>query len=87
MFGGWGLFFGGGFWGMGIHLFFWIVLIALIIYFFRRIGSRVLIRRIVEQDKALDVLLGRYACGEIDLKEYQKLKKNCSCKVILITTF
>lgn len=50
-------------------------MIALIINLVRRIGSRVLIRRIVEQDKALDVLLGRYACGEIDLKEYQKRKK------------
>lgn len=80
MLGGWGSFFSGGFWGMGIlrmaiQLLFWIVLIALIINLVRRIGSRVLIRRIVEQDKALDVLLGRYACGEIDLKEYQKRKK------------
>ncbi|WP_298202185.1 hypothetical protein, partial [Desulfosporosinus sp.] len=61
MFGGWGLFFGGRFLGMGIHLFFWIVLIALIIYLFRRIGSQVLIHRIIEPDQALDVLLGRYA--------------------------
>lgn len=80
MLGGWGSFFSGGFWGMGIlrmaiQLLFWIVLIALIINLVRRTGSRVLIRRIVEQDKALDVLLGRYACGEIDLKEYQKRKK------------
>lgn len=82
MLGSWGCgsLFGGGFWGMGmlgmgIHLFFWIVLIALIIYIFRRIGSRVLIRRIIEPDQALDVLLGRYACGEIDLREYQKRRK------------
>jgi len=80
MLGGWGSFFSDGFWGIGIlrmaiQLLFWIVLIALIINLVRRIGSRVLIRRIVEQDKALDVLLGRYACGEIDLKEYQKRKK------------
>ncbi|MCO5388834.1 MAG: hypothetical protein NHB14_27060 [Desulfosporosinus sp.] len=60
---------------------FWIVLIALIINLVRRIGSRVLIRRIVEQDKALDVLLGRYACGEIDLKEYQKRKKSCCSNI------
>ncbi|KGK89118.1 membrane protein [Desulfosporosinus sp. HMP52] len=80
MLGGWGSFFSDGFWGMGIlrmaiQLLFWIVLIALIINLVRWIGSRVLTRRIVEQDKALDVLLGRYACGEIDLKEYQKRKK------------
>ncbi|KJS48602.1 SHOCT domain-containing protein [Desulfosporosinus sp. BICA1-9] len=80
MLGGWGSFYAGGFWGMGIlgmaiQLLFWIVLIALIINIFRRIASRILIRRIIEQDKALDVLLGRYACGEIDLKEYQKRKK------------
>ena len=80
MIGSWGSFFSGELWEMGIlgveiHLFFWIVLIGLVIYLFRQIGSRVLIRRIIEQDQALDVLLGRYACGEIDLKEYQKRKK------------
>ena len=80
MLGGWGSFFSDGFWGIGIlrmaiQLLFWIVLIALIIYLFRRIGSQVLIHRIIEPDQALDVLLGRYASGEIDLREYQKRKK------------
>ncbi|GAB6151470.1 hypothetical protein JCM17380_02200 [Desulfosporosinus burensis] len=80
MLGGWGSFSGDGFWGMGIlgmaiQLLFWLVLIALIINLFRRIASRILIRRIIQQDQALDVLLGRYACGEIDLREYQKRKK------------
>ncbi|GAB6151472.1 SHOCT domain-containing protein [Desulfosporosinus burensis] len=82
MFSGWGCgsFFGGGFWGMGIlgmgiQLLFWIVLIALIIYLFRRIGSRVHTRGFTGQDPALDVLNERYARGEIDLEEYQKRKK------------
>ncbi|MDA8227663.1 MAG: SHOCT domain-containing protein [Desulfitobacterium hafniense] len=82
MFGGWGCgsHYGGGFWGMGIlgmgiQLLFWIVLIALIIYLFRRIGSRVHTRGFIGQDQALNVLNERYACGEIELEEYQKRKK------------
>ena len=81
MFGGWGCgsYYGGGFWGMGIlgmgiQLLFWIVLIALIIYLFRRIDSRVHTQGFTGQDQALNVLNERYARGEIDLEEYQKRK-------------
>ena len=82
MFSGWGCgsYYGGGFWGMGmlgmgIQLLFWIILIALGVYLFRRTGSRVLIQGVNGQDRALDVLNECYARSEIDLEEYQKQKK------------
>lgn len=76
MFGwGCGSFYGGGLWGMGIQLLFWIVGISLLVYLFRKISSRVLKPGYIGEDRALAVLHERYARGEIDLEDYQMRKK------------
>ncbi|MDI6915999.1 MAG: SHOCT domain-containing protein [Desulfitobacteriaceae bacterium] len=91
MIGGWGNMMGGwgygpsvgngGFWWMGLmgmafQLIFWVAIIALGIYLFKRIGlSRMTVGSSGRPD-AFDILKERYARGEIDADEYQRRKQD-----------
>lgn len=71
----------GGYWwygliGMAIQLAFWIGIIALVIYAFRRIGSRPGFTGSTRGSGALEVLRERYARGEIDTEEYNRRKQD-----------
>lgn len=83
-YGGWGM---GGFGGIGMILF-WIVLILAIVWLARALDlGRTFQRRNDEgrpersanpsaEDHALDVLRERYARGEIDTEEFQRRKQD-----------
>jgi len=75
---GWG--FGGGmlglgFLGMGFQLLFWIGVIVLVIYLFRRAGSGFGVCRGMGQRDALEILRERYARGEISTEEFIQMKQ------------
>ena len=85
MMGNWGNgpgmgFYGGGFWGNGIfgmlfQLVFWVAIIGLGVYLFRRFGSRVPTGgsfQVNRSNSALDILRERYARGEIGRDEYEE---------------
>lgn len=85
MMGGWGGpgynagAYGGGYWwmglmGMAMQAVFWVAIIALGIYLFRRYGSRIPAGPSRHPD-ALDILRERYAKGEIEPEEFQRRKK------------
>ncbi|GAB6171827.1 SHOCT domain-containing protein [Paradesulfitobacterium aromaticivorans] len=90
MFGGWGFnpgFYGsnvvnGGPWwvwliAMGAHLLFWVVLIGVAVYLFRRFSSTAGTRTIAA-DNAFSLLRERFARGEIDTEEYLRRKQDLS---------
>ena len=62
--------------GMAVQLIFWIALILIGVYFFRRLGPRVSSGSFVRNDASLDILRERYARGEIDSEEYERRKQN-----------
>ncbi|MHB1652577.1 MAG: SHOCT domain-containing protein [Desulfitobacteriaceae bacterium] len=63
--------------GMAVQLIFWIGLVMLGIYLFRRIGRPgVSFGSSVRNNASLDILRERYARGEIDSEEYQRRKQN-----------
>ena len=73
--GCWG---GGGDGGLGMILMilFWIVVVGLIIFAVTRMGMhRHMWHSTMDRD-ALDIARERYAKGEIDEKEFEKIKKN-----------
>ncbi|MHB1652566.1 MAG: SHOCT domain-containing protein [Desulfitobacteriaceae bacterium] len=84
MMGGWG--YGpsvgnGGFWwmglmGMAIQLIFWVAIIALGIYLFKRMGHSRMTVGSSGRNNALDILKERYARGEIDADDYQHRKQD-----------
>ncbi|AGA68886.1 putative membrane protein (DUF2078) [Desulfitobacterium dichloroeliminans LMG P-21439] len=83
MFGGWGCspFWGEGFWGIGllgmsINLIFWILLVALIVYLFRKLGTGFRKPAFAGRDDALSILRERFARGEIDSEEYERRKQD-----------
>lgn len=53
-------------------LIFWVAFIAFIVWIVREISSR----KTSDKSKALDILKGRYAKGEIDKKEFEEKKKD-----------
>ncbi len=66
--------------GWGLHILFWIVVLALLIG-----GAVVLVRRINRgtsesdtEDTALEILQKRYARGEIADEQFREMKKNLS---------
>lgn len=87
MMGGWGYgpgmggyyaaggnnFWWGGILGMAMQLIFWVAIIALGVYLFRRYGSRVGVNA-PRNGSALDILRERYARGEIEKDEYDRRK-------------
>ncbi|MFZ3100675.1 MAG: SHOCT domain-containing protein [Desulfitobacteriaceae bacterium] len=91
MMGGWGNMMGGwgygssvgngGFWWMGLvgmafQLIFWVAIIAIGIYLFKRLGdSRTTVGAFGRPD-AFDILKERYARGEIDADDYQRRKQD-----------
>ena len=86
MIGGWGYRgYGSGGYGMmgmagfGMHLIFWIGIILLVIYIFRRTVPH---KHTGGQSKysGMDILRERYARGEIDSTEYQSRKKDLEGK-------
>ena len=89
MMGGWGNMMGG--WGYGGYgssgyglmgvgmLIFWIGIVLLGIYLFRRNNSRINVEGVGKQN-AMDILRERYARGEIDSVEYQSRKKDLEGK-------
>lgn len=83
MFGGLGCrpFWSGGFWGIGLlgmsmRFIFWILLIALVVYLFRKLGTGFRKPVFAGQDEALSILRERYARGEIDNEEYERRKQD-----------
>lgn len=82
MMGGWGYggYGSGGYWMMGIGmLIFWIGIIVLGVYLFRRNASHVPKGGIVN-NSAMDILRERYARGEIDSAEYLSRKSDLESK-------
>jgi len=72
-YGGWGW---GGMLLMGI---FWVVVIGLIIWGITRMGRHSYVTHSGQSsNNALDIAKERYAKGEIDQQEFDKLKKNLS---------
>lgn len=77
----WGNGFNGGYWwmglaGMAIQIIFWIAVILLGVYFFRRLGRPgISSGSFAFNDTSMDILRERYARGDIDLEEYQKRKE------------
>jgi len=61
---------GWGFWGM--HIFWWLFWIALIVVFFALIEP---VPRGRRRDTPLELLQRRYAAGEIGEKEYEERKR------------
>lgn len=91
MMGGWGNMMGrwgygpsvgnGGYWWMGLvgmafQLIFWVAIIAIGIYLFKRMGSSRMTVGTFGRPDALDILKERYAKGEIDTDEYQRRKQD-----------
>ncbi|MEA5024566.1 SHOCT domain-containing protein [Desulfitobacterium hafniense] len=83
MFGGWGCspFWSGGFWGIGLlgmsmRFIFWILLIALVVYFFRKLGTGFHKPAFSGRSDASSILRERYARGEIDSEEYGRRKED-----------
>jgi len=84
MMGGWGWgygpgTYGGNYWwmgliGMAIQILFWVGIIVLGVYLFRRLSPRVSGGPIGRSD-ALDILRERFARGEIDAEEYQRRRE------------
>lgn len=71
----------GGYWwtwliGMAIQLTFWIALVMLGVYLFRRLSRGVSSGSFVRNDASLDILRECYARGDIDSEEYQRRKQN-----------
>ena len=70
-FGGWG---GGNMLFMGI---FWVLVVGLIIWGISRMGRHgYMVHGGQSNSTALDIAKGRYAKGEIDQQEFEKIKKN-----------
>ena len=69
-------YYGGG--GMILTVVFWVVVISLIIFAVIRMGRHGHGCCSSETHDALDIAKERYAKGEIDEKEFEKIKKNLS---------
>jgi len=63
-----------GFEGMGMMIFWWILIIVILIGFFRYYKTQK--SELSEQESALDILKKRYANGEIDKSEFEEKKKD-----------
>lgn len=84
MMGGWGYggYGSGGHWMMGIGmLIFWIGIVVLGVYLFRRNVSPVPKGGIVN-NSAMDILRERYARGEMDSAEYLSRKSDLESKLV-----
>ena len=66
---GWGMGWGMPFFGM----FFWLLIIAGIIFLIRWLAGN---KQTDSQEKPLDILKRRYASGEIDQETYERIKKD-----------
>ena len=84
--GNWGYMMNGGYWWMGlvamaVQLLFWVFIIWLVVYVFKKyFHSNYATRGTYSQDNALDILRERYARGEIDTEEYQMRKRDLETK-------
>ncbi|GAB6171826.1 hypothetical protein JCM15765_13040 [Paradesulfitobacterium aromaticivorans] len=72
----------GGYWWMGLlgmafQLIFWLALIGIGVYFYRRYANRIPTGTgTFGRSNALDILRERYARGEIDAEEYQRRRQD-----------
>ncbi|MGC9371641.1 MAG: SHOCT domain-containing protein [Paracoccaceae bacterium] len=73
MWGGYGM--GYGFFGLGLTILFWAVLIALAVFAFRWLSQSGTLPPKSKGDDALEILKQRLAKGEIDPEEYAVRKK------------
>ncbi|AFQ42668.1 MULTISPECIES: SHOCT domain-containing protein [Desulfosporosinus] len=94
MMGGWGNMMGGwghggygsggygmmGMAGMGLHFIFWVGIIILGIYLFRRRNALQGYNLAIGKPTAIDILRERYARGEIDSEEFQSRKRDLEAK-------
>ncbi|MDA8228613.1 MAG: SHOCT domain-containing protein [Desulfitobacterium hafniense] len=72
--------FGGGYWwmgllGMAVQMLFWVGLIVLGVYLFRRVGNNGRVS-FNGGNEALEILKERYARGEIDTEEFSRRKED-----------
>ncbi len=73
MFGDYGMGFGGV--GMIMMVLFWAVIIVVIIFLIKMLAGKDHGRDQPESGSALDILKKRYANGEIDAAEYERIRK------------
>lgn len=67
----------GGWWMMGIGMLFWVAVLGVGVWGVARVSGNVRHRDNDTQSLSpLDVLKGRYAKGEIDQAEYERVKKH-----------
>lgn len=62
-------------WGMIVNLVFWLLIILMVVWFFRLIFR---IKNQQQNPSPLAVLKHRYAAGEIDREEFERMKKELS---------
>lgn len=80
---GYGPGYNGGFWGIGIfgmiiQMLFWLLVLVLVIYLFRRMSNRMPTGGTLGRPGPLDILRERYARGEMDTEEYQRRREELS---------
>jgi len=73
MWGGHGM--GYGFFGFGLTILFWVLIIALAVFAFRSLSQSGMLTPRPKGDDALEILRQRLARGEIDPEEYATRKK------------
>lgn len=62
-------------WGMLVNLAFWIVMIFLAVWLFQAVFSKKRTAPPLSSSAPLDVLKHRYAAGEIDREEFERMKR------------
>ena len=66
-------------WGMGLGMFFmilfWVIVIALIVWFINKASDR---GETSEKKRPLDIVKERYAKGEISKEEFEKIEADLS---------
>ena len=71
---GQGSWWGGGWMGAGMWIF-WILLIVVVVILIRALGGRGADSRAERRESPLDVLKARYARGEIDEEEFERRRR------------
>jgi putative membrane protein len=72
------MYYGGGWIGWTFMSIFWLVLLILMIWILVRLMSTNRTGRDSTSDAALDILKQRYARGEINSEEFQRMKRDLS---------
>ncbi len=73
MMSGWGV--GYGLFGSLMMLLFWILIIAAVVLGVRWFVNEGKMKGLRKEETPLDILKKRYACGEIDIEQYETMKR------------